>query len=64
MAPISLRLFRMAPISPEPVDREGICTGGVDDVDAKVYVNGTADVDCNGRGIVATRIQYKQYNHY
>ena len=34
-------------------------------VDAKVYVNGTdVDVVCNGRGIVATRIQYKQYNHY
>ena len=46
---------------PDIVDREGICTGGVADVDAKAYVNGTADVDCNGRGIVATRIQYKQY---
>ena len=46
---------------PDIVDREGICTG---DVDAKAYVNGTAYVDCNGRGIVATRIQYKRYNHY
>ena len=43
---------------PDIVHREGICTG---DVDAKAYVNGTAYVDCNGRGIVATRIQYKQY---
>lgn len=42
---------------PDIVDRE-ICIGGVADVDAKAYVNGTADVDCNGRGIVATRIQY------